>query len=123
MAKNKRESTFLTQEEVAAFLRVPDRRTPQGARDYAILKTLFTSGLRSAELCSLSVGDIQSYRNQPILVVNGKGGRLRKVPLHPAALSAIESYWKAEGRNGDDPSEPVFMTLGQTSMRNLPQAP
>ena len=59
------------------MLRVPDRRTLQGRRDYALLKTMLATGLRSAELCALNVGHIESYRNQPILVVNGKGGRLR----------------------------------------------
>ncbi|MDA2916856.1 tyrosine-type recombinase/integrase [Nitrospinae bacterium AH_259_B05_G02_I21] len=113
MKNRKRESGFLTPEEVASMLRVPDRRTLQGKRDHAILKVMFAAGLRSAELCSLSVEDIQAYRNQPVLVVNGKGGKVRKVPLHPEALAAIKSYWRAEGRNADDPREPVFQTLGK----------
>lgn len=110
---NKRETGFLTPEEIAAMLRVPDRRSIQGKRDYALLKTMFASGLRSAELCTLSAEDIQSYRNQAVLAVNGKGGKNRHVPLHPEALEAIRAYWKAEGRNGDDPGEPVFRTLGK----------
>lgn len=114
MAKNnKRESTFLVQEEIEAMLRVPDRRTLQGKRDCALLLTMLGSGLRSAELCALDVGDIQTYRSQPVLVVNGKGGKLRKVPLHPEALGAIRAYWKAEGRDGHKPDEPVFQTLGK----------
>ena len=111
--KAKRESGFLTPEEIAALLRVPDKRSLQGKRDFAILKTLFATGLRAAELCTLNVGHIESYRNQPVLVVNGKGGRLRKVPLHQKALEAIRAYWKAEGRNGTDPGEPIFKTLGK----------
>ena len=108
-----REAGFLTPGEIAAMLRVPDRRTPQGKRDYALLLTMLGSGLRSAELCALSVEDIQAYRNQPVLVVNGKGGKVRRVPLHPEALEAIRAYWKAEGCNGDDPREPLFRTLGK----------
>ena len=114
MAKNqKRESTFLTPTEVAAMLRVPDRRTIQGKRDYALLKTMFAAGLRAAELCGLDVGHIETYRNQPVLVVNGKGGKVRRVPLHPEALETIRAYWRAEGRNGTDPGEPIFQTLGK----------
>ena len=108
-----RESTFLTPEEIAAMLRVPDCRTLQGKRDYALLKTMMATGLRSAELCTLDVGDVQTYRNASVLRVVGKGKKLRMVPLHPEALGAIESYWKAGGHNGDDPREPVFMTLGK----------
>jgi len=90
--KAKRESGFLTPTEVEAMLRVPDRRVLQGKRDYAILKTLFASGLRSAELCDLDVGHIETYRNQPVLLVNGKGGKVRRVPLHPKALETIRAY-------------------------------
>jgi integrase/recombinase XerD len=109
----KRESGFLTLEEVAALLRVPDRRTLQGKRDYALLKTMLASGLRSAELCVLDVGDIKTYRNQPILVVTGKGEKVRRVPLHKEALDAIQVYWKADGRSGLENNEPVFKTLGK----------
>ncbi len=113
MAKNKRESTFLTPEEIVAMLRVPDRRTLQGKRDHALLKTMMATGLRAAELCALDVGHVESFRNQPVLVVNGKGGKVRRVPLHPEALETIRAYWKVEGRNGTDPGEPIFPTLGK----------
>ncbi len=108
-----RESTFLTPEEIVAMLRVPDRRTLQGKRDHALLKTMIATGLRSAELCTLDVGHVETYRNQPVLVVNGKGGKVRRVPLHPKALETIRAYWNAEGRNGHDLSEPIFLTLGK----------
>ncbi|MDV2503196.1 MAG: tyrosine-type recombinase/integrase [bacterium] len=111
--RTKRESGFLTPEEIAAILRVSDRRSIQGKRDYALLKTMLGSGLRSAELCALDVGHVENYRSQPVLVVNGKGGKVRRVPLHPEALEAIRAYWRAEGRNGDDPHEPIFQTLGK----------
>ncbi|MDA2916625.1 tyrosine-type recombinase/integrase [Nitrospinae bacterium AH_259_B05_G02_I21] len=111
--RSSRESTFLTPDEIAAMLRVPDKRTTQGKRDYALLKTMLATGLRSAELCTLYVGDIQSYRSQPVLTVNGKGGKVRRVPLHPEALEAIRAYWKAEGRDGHKPDEPIFQTLGK----------
>ncbi|MDA2916739.1 tyrosine-type recombinase/integrase [Nitrospinae bacterium AH_259_B05_G02_I21] len=114
MVKNqKRDSTFLNPEEVTAMLRVPDRRTLQGKRDYALLLTMLGSGLRSAELCALDVGHVENYRSQSVLVVNGKGGKVRRVPLHPEASEAIRAYWRAEGRNGDDPHEPIFQTLGK----------
>jgi len=95
------------------MLRVPDRRTVQGKRDYALLKTMMATGLRAAELCSLEVGHVETYRNQSVLVVNGKGGKVRKVPLHLEALEAIRAYWKAEGRDGADAGDPIFRTLGK----------
>ena len=53
----------------ASILRVLNRRILQGGRDYAILLTLLTTGLRKAEICNLKVGDLNIYRNQAVIDV------------------------------------------------------
>ena len=108
----KKETEFLTEEEAQAILRVPDRRTLQGKRDYAILLTLLTTGLRKAEICSLKVEDLKTYRNQAVIDVIGKGQRFRRIPLKTETLLAIKDYYKATG-NGTDPGHPLFQTLGK----------
>ena len=108
----KKETEFLTEEEAQAILRVPDRRTVQGKRDYAILLTLLTTGLRKAEICCLAVGDLKTYRNQAVVDVIGKGKKFRRIPLHPEALVAIKDYLKASG-NGLNPDGPLFKTLAK----------
>ena len=108
----KKETEFLTEEEVQAILRVPDRRTLQGKRDYAILLTLLTTGLRKAEICNLMVGDLKTYRNQAVIDVIGKGKKFRRIPLKTETLLAIQDYLKANG-NGSDPGHPIFNTLGK----------
>ena len=69
----KKETEFLTEEEAEAILRISDRRTIQGKRDYAIILTLLTTGLRKADICNLKVGDLKTYRNQAVNDVIGKG--------------------------------------------------
>ena len=108
----KTETEFLTEEEAEAMLRVPDRRTLQGKRDYAILLSLLTTGLRKAEVCNLKVGDLKTYRNQPVIDVIGKGQRFRRIPLDSKTLVAIQDYSKANG-NGTNPDHPIFYTLGK----------
>ena len=108
----KKETEFLTEEEAEAILRVPDRRTLHGKRDYAILLTLLTTGLRKAEICSLKVGDLKTYRNQPVVDVIGKGKKFRRIPLNTVTLLAIQDYTKAS-RNGMEPAHPLFQTLGK----------
>ena len=108
----KKETEFLTEEEAQAILRVPDRRTLQGKRDYAITLTLLTTGLRKAEVCNLNVGDIKTYRNQPVIDVIGKGQKFRRIPLEFKTLVAIQDYLKANG-NGTYPDHPIFYTLGK----------
>ena len=108
----KKETEFLTQEEADAILRIPDRRTLHGKRDYAIVLTLLTTGLRKAEICNLKIGDVKTYRNQPVIDVIGKGQKFRRIPLESKALVAIHDYLKAGG-NGTDPDHPIFYTLGK----------
>jgi integrase/recombinase XerD len=108
----KKETEFLTEEEITAILRIPDRRTLQGKRDYAILLTLLTTGLRKAEICALKVKGLKTYRNQAIIDVIGKGNKFRRIPLKGETLIAIQDYLKA-GKNGTDPSHPLFRTLGK----------
>ena len=108
----KKETEFLTEEEAQAMLRVPDRRTHQGKRDHAILLTLFTTGLRKAEICNLKVGDLKTYRNQVVIDVIGKGKKFRRIPLKIETHLAIQDYLKANG-NGIDPNHAVFYTLGK----------
>lgn len=93
--KPKRVSEFLTEDEISVVLRVPDRRTLQGKRDYAILLLMFSTGLRKAEVCSLRVADITTYRNQPVVDVMGKGEKHRRVALNRDVLEAILDYQKA----------------------------
>ena len=108
----KKETEFLTEEEAQAILRTPDRRTLQGKRDYAILLTLLTTGLRKAEICNLKVGDLKTYRNQAVVDVIGKGKKFRRIPLKNETLLAIKDYLKANG-NGINPDYPMFKTLGK----------
>jgi integrase/recombinase XerD len=83
----KKETEFLTEEEAQAIFRVPDRRTLQGKRDYAILLTLLTTGLRKAEICNLKIEDLKTYRNQAVIDIIGKGQRFRRIPPRPKVFS------------------------------------
>jgi integrase/recombinase XerD len=83
----RKETEFLTEEEAQAMLRLPDRRTLQGKRDYAILLTLLTTGLRKAEFCNLNVGDLKTYRNQAVIDVIGKGRDFGASPSRPRLFS------------------------------------
>src|SRR4051794_26914721 len=59
----------------------------------AMLMTLYSCGLRRAELCRLQVSDIDSQRMM-IRVVQGKGNVDREVPLSPRLLETLRLYWR-----------------------------
>lgn len=87
--------------QARSLLDAPDAATLRGRRDRAILSTLLYHGLRRAELCALTVGDIQQRRGVAHLRVHGKGGKLRHVPLHPGTAEAIDAYLELAGHAGD----------------------
>ena len=107
----KKESEFLTPEEIEALLKMPDRRTLEGKRDYAILLTMLTTGLRKAELCVLKGIDIKTYRNRLVIDITGKGQRHRRIGLKNDVYGAIASYTKASDNGSPDHS--IFYTLGK----------
>jgi len=59
-------------------------------RDRAVLELLYGAGLRVAECCSLCPADVD-IRHRQVLVM-GKGGRERRVPLHATACDAVREY-------------------------------
>ena len=68
--------------------------------------------MRKAEICSLKVGDMKTYRNQAVIDIIGKGNRFRRIPLKGETVLAIQDYLKA-AKNGTEPGHPMFHTLGK----------
>jgi len=58
-----------------------------------MLMTLYSTGMRNAELRHLQVRDIDS-RRMLIHIQHGKGGRDRYVPLSATLLSTLRVYWR-----------------------------
>lgn len=57
----------------------------------ALVKLLFSTGVRISEACALTFGDIRRDKKQ-IYIRSGKGRSDRYVPLDDSALLALESY-------------------------------
>ena len=50
--------TYLDPSEVTALLAAPDRTTPAGRRDHALIQVAVTTGMRVSELTGLQIGDV-----------------------------------------------------------------
>jgi integrase/recombinase XerD len=106
----------LTEAEVRALLRAP-RQDVLGLRDRAILETLYSTGLRRAELCALDLYDVDPA-NELVRVRYGKGGRDRVVPIGASALIAIRQYLKESRPNlAVKPKEPALFIAAITHRR------
>jgi integrase len=62
------------------------------------------------ELCALAVGDLQQRRGVMHLRIQGKGGKLRYLPLHTGTAEVIDGYLEAAG-HGDDAQGALFRPL------------
>jgi integrase/recombinase XerD len=89
---NEGKSPALGDAQAKALLEAPAHDTIKGLRDRAILSVLLFHGLRRAELCSLTVGDVQSRRGVMHFRIHGKGGKIRFVPMHPHSSQRISEY-------------------------------
>lgn len=76
--------------EVEALLEAPDRTTPEGCRDRAMLEVLYATGLRVSELVNLQQREVD-LRSGVVRVV-GKGGKQRLVPLGDLAIDHVDGY-------------------------------
>lgn len=117
---DKRLPVFLSCEEVEAVInaKVPRRDHLLELRDKAMLCTMYGSGLRRAEVCHLSIRDINL--EQRTAKVFGKGAKERVVFLAGVAIERLCEYLNARG-DVLQGSDPLF--LGQRgdrmTVRNL----
>jgi len=112
----KRLPKALSQEDVERLLAAPSQdKSPKGLRDRAILELLYATGMRVSELVSLNLEDVSlKWGNVRCL---GKGSKERLIPIHDAAIYALEQYMK-EGRPGLRPrSEEKALFVNQRGER------
>jgi site-specific recombinase XerD len=92
--KSDKEIKFLKLEQLASLLEAPDRHTLIGLRDRAILETLFSTGLRVAELAALNLEQIRirSVNDDLEIAVVGKGSKIRTVYFSARAVKSLKAY-------------------------------
>lgn len=78
----------------------------------AIVTTLYSTGMRRAELIGLTRSSVDASRS--ILRVHGKGDKMREIPLLPCVIGEIELYLHSVSAlvpvAGKGPSDPLFVT-------------
>ena len=102
---------YLTGSQARQILNHVDRSTLKGKRDYAMLVTMLTMGLRTIEVTRANIEDIRTKGNTTVLFVQGKGHEekddLIRMPQH--VESAIRDYLSVRRINSQ--SEPLFPSL------------
>ena len=127
--QTKRLPKAITVDQIEKLLAAPDNRETLGARDRAILETLYSTGVRVSELVDLNRNDLD-FAGQT-LHVRGKGKKERIVPLGSHAMAAIRHYLTllepdprfraVRQQSMTDPSVPMFINKngGRLSSRSV----
>ncbi len=92
---------ILDRDDIDAMFRSAEDKASSGEpgalRNLALLELLYGSGLRASELVSLPRRALRE--GQPFLILRGKGGRERLVPVSSRAAEAVER-WSATLADG-----------------------
>jgi integrase/recombinase XerD len=76
--------------DARALIEASPRATARQRRDRMIVLLFYGCGLRTSELCSLSIQDVERERRE--LLVQGKGGRQRNVPIPEGVYLELTAY-------------------------------
>ncbi len=109
LSKDKKEGTikFLSLEQLKKLFSIPDTSKVQGLRDRTILETLFSTGMRIAELVALNREQIKLKPEMKELELGivGKGERSRTVYFSEHTLVWLKGYLETR----DDKEKPLFI--------------
>ncbi|MTD59325.1 site-specific tyrosine recombinase XerD [Amycolatopsis pithecellobii] len=89
-APAKRLPKALPVDEVLRLLDVPATDGERPLRDRALLELLYSTGARISEAVGLDLDDID--RGERTVLLDGKGGKQRLVPIGKPAVEAVEAY-------------------------------
>ncbi len=127
--QTKRLPKAITVEQIERLLSCPDNRETLGARDRALLETLYSTGVRVSELVDLNRNDLSM--SEQTMHVRGKGKKERIVPLGSHAMAAIRHYLTllepdprfvaVRQQSMMDPATPLFVNknAGRLSARSV----
>jgi integrase/recombinase XerD len=84
----------------------------RAARMACLLEVVYATGLRVSELVALP--ESAARRDQRMLVIRGKGGRERLVPLNDAARQTMKDYLSLREEAKADKSKWLFPSFGES---------
>jgi integrase/recombinase XerC len=88
--QDKRLPKCLDIQQIEALLAAPDTASLLGARDRAIIETIYAAGMRVSELVGLDIEDLDEFSE--VVRIAGKGKKERLCPLGSMAIEAIAHY-------------------------------
>jgi integrase/recombinase XerD len=107
-----------SQADIAALLTAADGLGPplRAATYRTMIALLSVSGIRIGEALALDRGDVDLHGG--VLLVRGKGGHQREVPLHETTTAALAQYARLRERHHPSPATPAFFSARGVRLTN-----
>lgn len=99
---------YLGKAELDALIDAPNRDSPRGRRDRALLLVLARTGARVSEALGIEAADLSLDGTRSQALLRGKGRKQRRVPLASDAVAAIDNLLRERGI-GRHEHVPVFV--------------
>jgi len=101
--------SFLSEDEMAQFLDLPQTTQPLDLRDKAALELLYATGMRVSELAGLNLDDLNF--SERLIRVRGKGKKERLVPFGKKAEDCLTFYIQSRSQinKGDIEARALFL--------------
>jgi integrase/recombinase XerD len=92
---------YLEKNEMDALLVAPDMNTTQGCRDQALLLFLYNTGARADEAAHVLISDLElgltPARDLSVVLLRGKGNKLRRCPLWAKTVDRLRPLVSGRG--------------------------
>jgi site-specific recombinase XerD len=112
----------LSDEQARELLKAPPEHTLKGIRDRAILSVLLFHGVRRAELCTLTVRGYQRREGVLHFRVEGKGDKVRYVPVAMHTQRLLHEYLEV-AKHEEDLEGPLFRSVSNNRKQRKAVSP
>ncbi len=92
---------FFSEDALSAILAEPDLSTRKGIRDLMFMILIYDSGARVQEILDLRLNDLHLRSDEKYIILTGKGGKTRLVPLMEKTVEHLSRYMEVFHKNSD----------------------
>ncbi|HEX9154143.1 MAG TPA: tyrosine recombinase XerC [Nitrospira sp.] len=117
--REKRLPAVLTADDAQRLLSAPgmDNDDNTELRDRAVLETLYSTGIRAAELIGMNRDDIN--REDRLIRIRGKGRKERIVPVGRTAIGSLDAYLAHKKEGAENPAVFTGPTGNRLTVRTV----
>lgn len=104
-----RDTSGISIQQMSDMLKVPDRSTAKGKRDYALLRVFWELALRRGEMSSINIEDFDPENCTIAILGKGKGIQKESMTITQKTRDAVQEWIHTRGTI--KPADPLFVAV------------